>query len=141
MLSRLSKQELENDLYQLRDLVTGLDYSHISNVTFLNMESFYSYIQTTEGSPFSDHYQEMQKIMDRVEPYLPFAIGKTAIQFLTEAAFIETDQDMERLKAEYIPRARIDFIHLLQNIKTENEWIYILELCESIRKEKEDENI
>ncbi|NLL70515.1 MAG: hypothetical protein GX238_05215 [Epulopiscium sp.] len=137
MLSILSKNELENYLYHLRDLTTELDYSQLNNVTFFNIESFYSYMENAEGNPFKNQYEELQKIMDIIEPYLPFAIGNTAIQFLTKATFIDTDQEMEQLKAEYAPKVRMDFFHLLQNLKSEEEWLYILQLCESIRQEKE----
>ncbi|NMA84539.1 MAG: hypothetical protein GX962_11860 [Epulopiscium sp.] len=137
MYSILSKIELQQYLNQFRTLATNLDYSQFDNIIFFNLESFYSYMENISGHPFQEQYDDLEKILDIIEPYLPFAVGDTALAFLLEATYVNDEIEMEQLKLKYGSRLRMDFINLVQNILSEEEWEYILQLCETIRQEKE----
>ena len=69
--------ELEN----LRDLINNFDYSELKNVTFINLESLFTYIAQVEDNPFRRQYEAMQSSLDILEPFIPFATGERAKNF------------------------------------------------------------
>ena len=72
MATLLTKQELESHILDFRNLLSQFDYSQIKNVTFLNLEAFYAYMDNVKGNPFELQYNALQEKLDYIQPYLPF---------------------------------------------------------------------
>lgn len=138
MSTLLTKQQLENHLYHFRHILSHFDYSPIKNVRFLNLESFFTYMDTIEGNPFQKQYIELQKELDSLQPYLPFVSSRRAKDFLDALSMCSNDAEVEKIKKEYTNKLRQDFINISKTITTEDEWKNIITTCEEIRIRKEE---
>lgn len=137
MTNVLTSEQLSEELNKLKLLVNDFDYSELKNVTFLNLESLYVYIAEIENNPFQRQYDALQASLDVIEPFIPFATGDRAREFLIQASQLESDNEIQCLKQEYIARMRIDFINTIRMIQSEDEWNYLIQICETIRQSKE----
>ena len=138
MSTLLTKQQLENHLYHFRHLLSHFDYSPIKNIRFLNLEAFFTYMDTIQGNPFQKQYNELQKELDYLQPYLPFVSSKRAKDFLEALSTSSDDQEIEKIKKDYTNKLRQDFINVSRTITIEEEWYNIIGACEEIRLRKEE---
>ncbi|HHW67040.1 hypothetical protein [Defluviitalea raffinosedens] len=139
MTNILTSQQLSDELNKLKSLINDFDYSELRNVTFLNLESLYTYISEVEDNPFQRQYEALQASLDILEPYIPFAIGERAREFLILASQMTTDEEIEALKQDYLERMRLDFVNTIRMIQSEEEWKYLTQICETIRQSKESQ--
>ncbi|WP_070001055.1 hypothetical protein [Cellulosilyticum sp. I15G10I2] len=138
MSTLLTKQQLENHLLQFRHVLSSFDYSSIQNIRFLNLESFFVYMDNVENNPFKQQYDELQKILDAIQPYLPFVSSKRAKDFLNALGSSSDDEEVDTIKRNYTEKLRQDFINLARTITIEDEWQRIIDICEEIRLRKEE---
>jgi len=134
----LSSQELYMYLNDFRDTIRAFDYSDLENVIFFNFEAVCAYIDNIEDNPFKRQYNELQEILDHVQPYLPFLSSKRAKDFLLTISNMTNDQAIEQLKIEYTNKLRMDFINVARQLTNENDWDFIVSACEEIRSRKEE---
>ena len=134
----LSSQELYTHLNNFRETLQVFDYSDLGNITFFNLESVYAYMNTIENNPFKRQYNELQKNLDHLQPYLSFLSSERAKEFLLKIAASKDDEDIEQLKAEYTKKLRMDFINVARILRNEKDWDSILTVCEEIRSRKEE---
>ena len=134
----LSSQELYMYLNDFRDTIRAFDYSDLENVIFFNFEAVCAYIDNIENNPFKRQYNELQEILDHVQPYLPFLSSKRAKDFLLTISNMTNDQAIEQLKIEYTNKLRMDFINVARQLTNENDWDFIVCACEEIRSRKEE---
>lgn len=134
----LSSQELYMYLNDFRNTIREFDYSDLENVIFFNLEAVCAYIENIENNPFKRQYNELHKILDNLQPYLPFLSSKRARDFLLTISNMTNDQAIEQLKIEYTHKLRIDFINVTRQLTNENEWDSIVKACEEIRSRKEE---
>ena len=137
MSNILSRDQLYMELENLRDLINNFDYSELKNVTFINLESLFTYIAQVEDNPFRRQYEAMQSSLDILEPFIPFATGERAKEFLIKMSQTESDEEIECLKEEYSHKIRTDFVNMIKMIESEEEWIHLTEICEVLRQNKE----
>lgn len=138
MSTLLTRQQLENHLNHFRHILSDFDYSSIQNVRFLNLEAFFTYMNTIEDNPFKKQYQELQESLDILQPYLPFVSSKRAKDFLNALGTSTSDLEIENIKKVFTQKLREDFIHLSKTITMDSEWERILYICEEIRLRKEE---
>ena len=138
MTNILTSEQLSDELNKLKALINDFDYSELKNVTFLNLESLYTYIAEVEDNPFQRQYEALQASLDILEPYIPFATGERARDFLIQASQMNTDEEIEYLKQEYLDRMRLEFVNTIRMIQSEDEWKYLTQICETIRQSKEN---
>lgn len=134
----LSSQELSIYLNDFRRTIQEFDYSDLENVIFLNLESVCAYMENIENNPFKRQYDELQRLLDNLQPYLPFLSTKRAKDFLITISNITNNQAIEQLKIEYTNKLRMDFIHVARQLTNENDWSHIVSACEEIRSRKEE---
>lgn len=134
----LSSQELYNYLNDFRETIQTFDYLDLDNVVFFNLESVYVYMKYIENNPFSRQYNELQSILDHLQPYLPFLSSERARDFLIKFSTITDEQAIEQLKIEYMDKLRTDFINVVRRLNNENDWYLIVNTCEEIRSRKEE---
>lgn len=134
----LTQEQLYNELNNLKYLVNNFDYSELKNVTFINLESLFTYIAEIEDNPFQRQYEALQTSLDILEPFIPFATGEKAKEFLIQVSQTTSDEEIQWLKQEYINKMRIDFVNVIRMITSEDEWNYLVQICESIRQSKEN---
>ncbi|NLK96587.1 hypothetical protein [Defluviitalea saccharophila] len=138
MTNILTSEQLSDELNKLKALINDFDYSELKNVTFLNLESLYTYIAEVEDNPFQRQYEALQASLDILEPYIPFATGERARDFLIQASQMNTDEEIEYLKQDYLDRMRLEFVNTIRMIQSEDEWKYLTQICETIRQSKEN---
>lgn len=138
MPNLLTKQQLENHLYDFRNILGHFDYSSLKNVTFLNADAFYAYMTNVKGNPFSAQYDALQKKLDVLQPYLPFVSGERATQFLEALNQTHSDEEIDSVKKSYTKKLREDFINYSRTVTTDTEWLRVIDTCEEIRMRKEE---
>lgn len=134
----LSSKELCMHLNDFRKTLQEFDYSHIENVRFLNLESVYAYMENVENNPFRNQFQELQARLDTLQPYLPFLSSQRAKEFLIQIAQVTNDEEVEKIKLEYLKKLRLDFINTSRKITCQEDWNLIVQTCEQIRSRKEE---
>ncbi len=95
-------------------------------------------MMSTNHHPFKQQYHELQITLDYLQPYLPFLSSDRAKDFLLKVARIDSDEEIQQLKEEYILKLRMDFIHAIYHITDENDWHCLINTCEKIRSRKEE---
>lgn len=133
----ISPNELTSKLNNFRNTVNNFDFSEVQNVTFLNLNALYTYISEVEDNPFKRQYDIIQEQLSDIIPYIPFAMGTTASEFLDKASNIQNEVQMEMLKVEFSERSKLDFIDTVRMIHSDEEWDYLISICETIRQNKE----
>lgn len=134
----LTKQELRDHLMDFRKTLGNFDYSSLKNIRFLNLESLYSYMENIKDNPFQQQYQELQKHLDYLQPYLPFISSERAADFLTSMSKAHNDEEISKVKKDYTQKLRMDFINFARTHTTDSQWASIFDTCEEIRLQKEE---
>ncbi len=138
MSTLLTKQELQNTLNDFRTILQSFDYSSIKNITFLNVDAFFSYMKNVEGNPFERHYQALQTKLDILQPYLPFVSSQRANEFLEALGQTRSDEEIQQVKLDYTQILRNDFIKFSRTVTTSQQWAQVINTCEEIRLRKEE---
>ncbi|MGL4343911.1 MAG: hypothetical protein ACRCTE_01800 [Cellulosilyticaceae bacterium] len=134
----LTKQELQDHLMNFRETLSNFDYSPIQNIRFLNLESLYFYMENIKDNPFQKQYQELQKHLDFLQPYLPFVSSERASEFLTSMSKATDDDELTAIKKDYTQKLRMDFINFARTHTSDHQWGTIFDTCEEIRLQKEE---
>lgn len=134
----LSSKELYDHLNDFRKTLKEFNYNSLGNIRFLNLESVYAYMETVENNPFTKQYTQLQEILDTLQPYLPFLSSERAKNFLIHMSKVTDDEEIERLKLEYMQKLRIDFINTAGKTRCDEDWKLIMDICEQIRARKEE---
>lgn len=138
MTNILTSEQLSQELTKLKSIIDDFDYSDLKNVTFLNLESLYTYIAEVDDNPFQRQYDAIQVSLDILEPFIPFATGDRAREFLIQVSQAGSDEEIEWLKQEYAAKMRLDFVNTIRMINSDYEWDYLTQICEAIRQSKEN---
>lgn len=130
----LSQEKLLYELNEFKSTLKDFDYSCIDNVVFINLESLYYYVENIEDNPFKIQYEKLQRILDIIEPYIPFT---TQTEFIN---IMDTFQNLsDNIKRAFSLKKRINFINYVNLITTEDEWQDIVNICKDIRNAYEKE--
>lgn len=138
MAQLLTQMQLKYHLNSFRHILKDFDYSELNNIRFLNLESFYTYMETVEGNPFQKQYNALQKELDILQPYLPFISSARAKEFLHAITKTQDEDEIQSIKQEYTKKLRQDFIHFSRTVTTDSEWENLISTCEEIRSRKEE---
>lgn len=138
MPTLLTKKELEAHLYDFYSLLQNFDYSCIKNVTFLNLDAFFAYMENVEGNPFEKHYEALQQKLDNLQPYLPFVSSARANEFLEALSTTHNDEEISQIKRDYTKILRDDFVKFSRTVTTIEAWKHVIDTCEEIRLRKEE---
>lgn len=138
MSKLLTAQDLVNHINNFRNILGNFDYSAIKNIRFLNLEAFFSYMNSVEDNPFKMQYDALQRELDCVQPYLPFVSSERASEFLTSMAKAQNDAETHSIKEDYTQKLRTDFINLARTLTTDDQWQSVINTCEEIRSHKEE---
>jgi len=132
----LSQEELLDELNEFKSTLKNFDYSCIDNIVFINLESLYCYVENIENNPFRMQYEKLQKILDIIEPYIPFT---TQTEFINIIDTFQNLSELDNIKRAFSLKKRINFINYVNLITTEDEWQDIINICENIRNTYEKE--
>jgi hypothetical protein len=130
----ISEEDLEVALNNFRDVLLNYDYSELSNVIFLDVESLTEYINNNKGNPFEKQYNELEDILDKIISYLPNSLPNDTIDVLTK--ILNTNYNNEDLvRKNILFNIKMDFIQHVKNIDN-NEWLELINKCKQIRLSK-----
>lgn len=124
----LTEEQLLIELNNFRDTLQNFDYSDIRNVTFINLNSLYYYIQTVENNPFQLQHQKLQQILDKIEPYIPLITDDGFLNIID----IEQAPDIQDLKQMIGLKKRLNFTSVARLITTDEQWQAIIDVCKNI---------
>jgi hypothetical protein len=130
----INEEDLEVALNNFRDVLLNYDYSELSNVIFLDVESLTEYINNNKGNPFEKQYNELEDILDKIISYLPNSLPNDTIDVLTK--ILNTNYNNEDLvRKNILFNIKMDFIQHVKNIDN-NEWLELINKCKQIRLSK-----
>lgn len=138
MPTLLTKQELEVQLEDFRHLLSDFDYSSLKNISFLNLDAFFAYMENVEGNPFKTQYDALQNKLDILQPYLPFVSANRANEFMEALSHTHNDEEVTAVKQAFTKILRDDFIKFSRTVTTNDQWLRIISVCEEIRLRKEE---
>ncbi|MBC7959185.1 MAG: hypothetical protein H7X94_04885 [Vallitaleaceae bacterium] len=128
----ISEQTLMDELNHFRAILTHYDFAEISNVIFFDVESLNCYLKTYADNPFERQYRDIERILNKISPYLPSNISSDTIDALSEI-LDSSFCNMELLKDHFLFNVKLDFIERVKSIQTESEWQKLLTLCNDLR--------
>lgn len=132
----LTQSELLTELNNFKYNLQNFDYSNIKNITFINLDALYYYIENIEDNPFKIQYEKLQKILDIIEPYIPFSIDSDIIDILDITSISSNDEESHMIKNFFSLKKRINFMNSVRIITTDEQWQYLIDTCEKIRNIK-----
>lgn len=138
MPTLLTKQELEVQLEDFRHLLSHFDYSSLKNISFLNLDAFFAYMENVVGNPFKAQYDALQNKLDILQPYLPFVSANRANEFMEALSHTYNDEEVTAVKQTFTKILRDDFIKFSRTVTTNDQWLRIISVCEEIRLRKEE---
>ncbi|MBU3803624.1 MAG: hypothetical protein H9872_02540 [Candidatus Cellulosilyticum pullistercoris] len=138
MSTLLTKQELEIQLEDFRHILSNFDYSSLKNISFLNLDAFFAYMENVEGNPFKAQYDALQSKLDILQPYLPFVSANRANEFIEALSHTHSDEEVTAVKQTFTKMLRDDFIKFSRTLTTNDQWQRIVSVCEEIRLRKEE---
>lgn len=138
MSTLLTKQELEIQLEDFRHILSNFDYSSLKNISFLNLDAFFAYMENVEGNPFKAQYDALQSKLDILQPYLPFVSANRANEFIEALSRTHSDEEVTAVKQTFTKMLRDDFIKFSRTLTTNDQWQRIVSVCEEIRLRKEE---
>jgi len=136
MSNLINEKTLINCLEHMRAVLRGFDAKTAGNIIFLNLESFYGYINKTRVTgnltdcPF-------EKIAGLVEPYIPLAVTEDDMADYISAALDNRIADLTELEDEFVRVSMIKFINAVRNSDSDEDWNSLKETCVTIRNCKE----
>lgn len=138
MATLLTSQELKNHILDFKEILAHFDYSSLKNITFLNLDAFYAYMENVKGNPFELQYNALQEKLDYIQPYLPFTSAGRASEFMTALGNAADDEEVDTIKKLFTKKLRDDFITFSRTATTDDQWTHIIDTCEQIRRRKEE---
>ena len=132
----MSEKELEDELNSFRDILLHYDFSEVENIIFFDVESLNYYLQTNKENPFERQYQALEEKLNHLAPFIPTNATEETIKVLTEILSVKYD-DKKIIKENILFNIKMDFIERVKNLKSENDWSYLVAICKKIRSEKE----
>ncbi|MCT4685883.1 hypothetical protein [Vallitalea sp.] len=136
MTDIISETELEIKLNEFRDVLINYDYSEIENVIFFDINSLNYYIENNEGNPFEKQYDAIEKILNSIYLYLPCSLSDDTINVISEILNVKYG-DEAIVKQNVLFNIKLEFIDMVKNISSEEEWNKLVQLCKKIRNTKE----
>lgn len=131
MNNLVTSEQLYQYLVQLKSTIQGFDYSKLNNVTFFNIKSLYDFM-----SKLPCGESTVQDILDNIDGYIPLAITMESMDlFIESAAEIDYDKKNSLLNA-FSCRCRVDFMNLIKNTTSDENWNKIVNSCQELRKQK-----
>jgi len=124
----LSEDELISKLQILKHYLSNFDFSLISNVIFINVEAFYSFInQFTDNISLSD-------ILIDIEPYIPLSlcVDNDTLDIYIKACASCSESEIKKLEEKFYKKARFNFINKIVNSNTEEQWQQIVNSCKTL---------
>ena len=137
MTDIISESELEIKLNEFRDVLLNYDYSDIENIIFFDVNSLNYYIENNKDNPFEKQYDAIEKILDTIYQYLPCSLSDDTINVISEIMNVKY-QDEKLIKQNILFNVKLEFIEMVKNISTEDEWNRLVLICKRIRNTKEE---
>lgn len=130
-MNKLTKNELKNRLEILKKILQNFDKEKFYNISFINIESFYSYLDIYNDTDYS-----MEEIMDSIDAYIPLKTfaDYELIEILENGLCCENIDELKYFKTIFYKKAIIRFLYLISKANTKEQWKEILIACENMRK-------
>jgi hypothetical protein len=139
MKELLSDMDLVSSLENIKEEVQGMECLNDGKVIFLNLDSFYSYIDDMSfihrgrGSSLK-HY------LTRIEPYIPISVSEKYIELFMAAANRKDSVFTEDINKFLDKVIKINFINQIYQARTPETWAELLKICRAIRDMYDDES-
>lgn len=133
----LSEEELVSELNNFKFILHNFDYTDIKNLIFINLDALYFYIENIKGNPFKAQYEKLEKLLDIIEPYIPF-ISENGFVNIIEIENLSDSKELENIQKIFSSKKRANFTNIVRIINNNNtDWENIINICKDIRNNLE----
>ena len=135
MSEQINETELLDRLEHVKETLQSAEFNSVNNdnIVFLNLDSFYKYIDELNGS---DGFYSFSDIMESIKPYIPLAISEDELGQYLSAAVANDFAELRRLELAFINLSAVKFINAAYQADMD-EWRDLVEACKTIRACKE----
>jgi len=126
----LTESGLMEKLEDIRGLIGEIKNYDISNVVFINVESFLSFICDKLES------YRLRELLNDVEPYIPLIVSGDNLALYIEASFAQDISAVKSLESAFIHNSMALFISSVYNAGDGGAWDDIKRICAQIRDYK-----
>ena len=130
-MENLTESELKERLQILKEILKDFDINKIYNVSFINIDAFYSYLDKYNNTPYS-----IKKIILSIDKYIPLKslADYELMDILENGLNCDTIEELNYFRTIFYKKALIRFLYLIKKANTKEKWAEILTACENIRK-------
>ena len=134
----LSETELVDCLEEIRSEVSAIEFLYNGHVVFLNLDSFYNYLNDlttmTTGEP-----SRLRDLIRRVEPYIPMSVSESHMAMFVNAAINGSEDVLHNIENYFDKISKINFINSVFRAQDEDKWEELIGVCKTMREIKEED--
>lgn len=135
----LSDSELVDCLENIRAELQNIDFLYNGQVVFLNLVSFYNYINDvmymTNGAE-----SPLKEMIELIRPYIPMTISEEHMEMFLNAAINGNEEALHNIENYFDKIAKINFINSIFQATNQESWEQIIQICRTMRRIKEEQN-
>lgn len=130
-MKKLTKNQLKERLQILREILKSFDKEKFYNISFINIEAFYTHLDEYNQSEYS-----VKEIIESIDSYIPLkTLAENELIELLEAGLCCNNLDeLNYFKTIFYKKSILKFLYLISKADTTKQWKEILIACENIRK-------
>ncbi|MDR2903487.1 MAG: hypothetical protein LBU77_03150 [Clostridiales bacterium] len=139
MKALLSDEDLVSCLENIREEIQGIESLNDGKVIFLNLDSFYAYIDDVSFIKRGSN-SGIKHHLALIEPYIPITVSEKYIElFMTAASKKDTvfGEDINIFLEKVI---KINFINQIHQARTPDAWAELIKICCAVRDMYDEES-
>lgn len=136
----LSDMDLVSCLENIREEIQDLEFLNNGQVIFLNLDSFYAYIDDISLIKCG-RGSDLKHRFSIIEPYIPMTVSEKHLELFMNAAAKKDNSIINDLDKFLDKVIKINFLNLIYQARTPQAWEDILQVCRTMRDFCEEESI
>lgn len=103
---------------------------------FFNSISYYNFIKTMRYNGG----RTIEDVLGIIEEFIPFPLNEEGLNMFISGLLLP-DEEKDAFQDKLVVRAKADFIYSLKDMRNNEQWDFIVNICDSIRRLKEREAV
>ena len=137
MKKLITDRELVSCLENIKEEVQVLDLTNNCQVLFLNLESFYNYIDDVSFVK-TGHSSNLRTMMDMIGEFIPMNVSEKHIELFMMAASSKDEKMLDYVDSYIEKITKISFINSIYHAHSKKAWEDIKNVCRAMRDYHEE---
>ncbi|MDR0958312.1 MAG: hypothetical protein LBM16_03785 [Clostridiales bacterium] len=130
----MTKFQLLRELEKIRDFLSTLKNYDTNGIIFINLESFYMFIENQLGVGC-----ELRKTVKSITPYIPLTVSDDNLRLFIEAAVHNDNEAIAEMENAFLESSMARLINSIYGaIGDEESWQEIVSVCMKIFEYKQE---